>query len=261
MKTSFYFVCWILIYPILGLLNIDFINNNSFLVAILCILGLSWLLKRAMPNVLLYDKATAVLPVLEDIFTGNIASFKKRIKQEMLIEIVGSLYLITMTAIIGYSWLKTGEAEVFTLIIFALISLSGIVRSVKLNNAFLKIKANPTPDECIAVAATTYQLDYSPYYEQRKELTFAEMFPPRPKAYKAFSISSIVLAILSIIFGVIFIGTGVYYLILGLRIAAEFASHYGPVLALSGMYLLYGSLAFYYGIKDLITSVRTNNRP
>ena len=30
MKTSFYFVLWILIYPILGLFNNDFINNLSF---------------------------------------------------------------------------------------------------------------------------------------------------------------------------------------------------------------------------------------
>ncbi len=32
MKTSFYFVLWILIYPILGLLNNSFINENSFVV-------------------------------------------------------------------------------------------------------------------------------------------------------------------------------------------------------------------------------------
>ena len=30
MKTSFYFVVWIVIYPLLGLLHNEFIYNNSF---------------------------------------------------------------------------------------------------------------------------------------------------------------------------------------------------------------------------------------
>ncbi len=41
MKTSFYFVVWILIYPLLGLLHNSFIDNNSFLVALAAVWGLS----------------------------------------------------------------------------------------------------------------------------------------------------------------------------------------------------------------------------
>lgn len=62
MKTSFYFVIWILIYPLLGLLNIDFINNNSFIIALAVVWGLSWLLNRLIPNILLYEYALRTAP-------------------------------------------------------------------------------------------------------------------------------------------------------------------------------------------------------
>ena len=39
MKTSFYFVLWILIYPILGLFNNSFIDNSAFIVAFAIVLG------------------------------------------------------------------------------------------------------------------------------------------------------------------------------------------------------------------------------
>lgn len=52
MKTSFYFVLWILIYPILGLFNNTVINDNAFIVALAVVWGFSWLLNRIMPETL-----------------------------------------------------------------------------------------------------------------------------------------------------------------------------------------------------------------
>ncbi len=52
MKTSFYFVLWILVYPILGLLNNSFINENTFVLALALVWGLSWLLNQAIPKTL-----------------------------------------------------------------------------------------------------------------------------------------------------------------------------------------------------------------
>ena len=63
MKTSFYFVLWILIYPILGLLNNSFIDNNAFIVALAVVWGVSWLLNRIMPNTLTYERALNVAPI------------------------------------------------------------------------------------------------------------------------------------------------------------------------------------------------------
>ena len=79
MKTSFFFVLWILIYPILRLFNNSFINNNTFIVALAVVWGLSWLLNRIMPDTITYERASRIAPILEDVYTGNVASFKKRL--------------------------------------------------------------------------------------------------------------------------------------------------------------------------------------
>ncbi len=86
MKTGFYFVLWILIYPILGLLNNSFINNNAFIVALAVVWGLSWLLNRVMPKTLTYEQVTQIAPILEDVYTGNVPSFKKRLSKETTIK-------------------------------------------------------------------------------------------------------------------------------------------------------------------------------
>lgn len=63
MKTSFYFVLWIMIYPILGLFNNSFIDNNAFVVALVAVWGLSWLLNQVMPKTLTYERVTQVASV------------------------------------------------------------------------------------------------------------------------------------------------------------------------------------------------------
>ena len=57
MKASFYFVIWMVIYPILGLFNNNFIDNNAFIVALAIVWVLSWILNRIMPDTLAYESA------------------------------------------------------------------------------------------------------------------------------------------------------------------------------------------------------------
>ena len=101
MKTSFYFVLWILIYPILGLFNNGFINNNAFIVALAAVWGLSWLLNRLMPQTLTYERVSQIAPILEDVYTGNVASFGKRLTRESSIELVTAIYFAVTTIVIG----------------------------------------------------------------------------------------------------------------------------------------------------------------
>lgn len=94
MKTSFYFVLWIIIYPILGLLNNSFINQNSFIIALVIVWGLSWSLNKIMPKTLTYERASQIAPLLEEVYTGDVADFKKRVTRDMWIESVTSVYFI-----------------------------------------------------------------------------------------------------------------------------------------------------------------------
>ena len=143
MKTSFYFVLWILIYPILGLLNNSFIDNNAFIVALAVVWGLSWLLNRIMPNTLTYERALNVAPILEDVYTGNVASFSKRLSKEATIELVTAIYFIVTTIVIAIAIFKAGVNDWIALLIFGFFTFGAISRSARLIKAKINLKNNP----------------------------------------------------------------------------------------------------------------------
>lgn len=247
MKTSFYFVLWILIYPILGLLDSRMIDNNAFFVALIAVWGISWLLGRLMPDTLAYERASQIVPILEDVYTGNVASFKTRHSQNALIETVTSVYFLVSTVVIGYVVLSAGVNDWIALGVFVLFTFTSISGTNKLLSASYKLKDNPTPEQSLEIAEETYKLDYSSYYEYRQNHSYEEMLPPRPKHFKAFQIFSIAMAILATILGIVYLGLGIEVMIAGKSAAAR---------ALAGMYFLYGFLATYFGIKDIITIVQ-----
>ena len=244
MKTSFYFVLWILIYPILGLFNNDFIDNNAFIVALAAVWGLSWLLNRLMPETLTYERVSQIAPILEDVYTGNVASFGKRLTQESAIELVTAIYFAISTIVIGIVVFIAGINDWIALIIFGFFAFGAISSTINLMRAKSSLNENPTGEQCMEIATETYNLDYESYYEQRQEVSYKEMFPPRPRHFKVFQIFSIIIAVIAALLGLFYIATAIF-IILG-----SFSLEAG---AFAGMYFLYGSLATYFGIKDIIT--------
>lgn len=250
MKTSFYFVLWILIYPILGLFENSFINNNSFIVALAAVWGLSWLLNRIMPETLTFERASQITPILEDIYTGNVTSFEKRLSREANIEVLTAIYLIVTTVVIAIAIFKAGVNDWIALAIFGFFTIGAISRSAGLVKAKSQLNDNPTPEQCMDIAAETYQLDYASYYEVRSNVPYSEMLPPRPRFYKAFGIFSLVVATIAALLGIL-------YIVLGIMIMVSQSSLETGVLA--GMYFLYGSLAAYFGVKDLISIIHSKS--
>lgn len=246
MKTSFYFVLWILIYPILGLLNNSFIDNNAFIVALAVVWGLSWLLNRIMPNTLTYERALNVAPILEDVYTGNVASFGKRLTRESIIELVTAIYFTLTTILICVAVFVVGINDWIALIVFGLFTFGAIHRTITLIKAKSSLYANPTSEQCVEIANETYKLDYLSYYEQRKETNYESMLPARPKYFKVFQIFSIVIASIAALLGLFYIVDAISLIMIG--------SNSIGTGAFAGMCFLYGSLATYFGIKDIITT-------
>lgn len=147
MKTSFYFVLWIVIYPILGLFNNDFIAENSFVVAIAVVWGLSWLLHRMMPDTLTYERISQIAPVMENVYTGNVDAFIKRLRTETRIETFTSIYFNVTTAVIAYAVFKAGVNDWIALIVFGSFTFGAISRSMSLSKAQTAVKSNPTPEQ------------------------------------------------------------------------------------------------------------------
>lgn len=246
MKTSFYFVVWIVIYPLLGLLHNEFIYNNSFFVALIVVWAISWFINRNMPDTLRYERVSGTYPVLESVYTGNVAVFSKRLGSMALTESVTSVYFCLTTVFIIITSLRSGSGW-FELIIFGLFALGTITRSSRLVNSYFKLKRNPTPDECVAIAEDTFKLNYTAYFDQRQGRSYVDMFPPRPQYYKAFLVVSAIIAVVAAVLGVITITFAI--------IASYSNASVGNGI-MAGMYFLYGALATYFGIRDLISCLR-----
>lgn len=252
MKPSFYFVLWILIYPILGLFDNSFINNNAFVAALAAVWGISWLLNQTMPKTLTYERVSQIAPILEDVYTGNVGTFRKRLSHEAMIETITSIYFMVTVAVILLAILKANVNDWIALIVFGFFTIGSISRSVKLSKAKSELRQNPTAEQCMEIAENTYQLDYASYYEDHESCTYQDMLPPRPAHYRAFQITSIVIAIICSILGLL-------HLVLGIAIMIKESS--AEAFAFSGMYLLYGSLATYFGVKDVINICQSFKKP
>lgn len=250
MKTSFYFVFWILIYPILGLFNNSFIDNNAFIVSLAIVWGLSWLLNRMMPDSLSYERASQVAPILEDVYTGNVSSFKKRLVRDSNIETVTAIYFAVTTVVIALAIFKVGVNDWIAFVIFGLFTYGAISRSISLIRAKAALKSNPTPEQCMEIADETYKLDYASYYDAHNGVSYQDMLPPKPRYFKAFKIFSIVFAVIASLLGLL-------YIILSILIMlSQTTLETGAV---AGMYFLYGSLAAYFGVKDFASCLHTRS--
>ena len=247
MKTSLYFVLWILIYPILEFIDINSVNNNSIFIALVAIWGLSWLINRTMPNIITYNRASEIAPVLEDVYTENIASFKKRLSLQATIEAITSIYFIVTIAVIIFAMIKTSNSDWFALIVFGFFAFGAISRSLTLIKALNNLKNDFTSEACMNIAEDTYKLDYSAYYEARQTSTYSEMLPPLPRFYKVFQIASLVIGMICTLLGIIYIAVGVI---------VTLPENGAAITTLAGMYFLYGSLASYFGIKDIISCIQ-----
>lgn len=250
MKTSFYFVLWILIYPILGLLHNDFVDNNAFIIALGIVWGLSWLLNQVMPETLTYERASQVAPILEDVYTGNVSAFMKRLSRESDIELVTAIYFVVTTLVIALAVFKLGVDDWISLAIFSFFTIGAVSRSFRLIKAKSMLRHNPTAEQCMEIAQDTYNMDYVSYYNERNDATYAGMLPPKPRHFKVFKVFSTIIAAIALLLGVIYIILGVVIIIAQSSIEAG---------AVAGMYFLYGSLAAYFGMKDFVSCIHKNS--
>lgn len=225
------------------------------MVAIAVVWGLSWLLNRIMPGTLTYERVSQIAPIMENVFTGNVSAFIKRLRTETRIETFTSIYFLVTTVVIAYAVFKAGVNDWVALIVFGFFTFGAISRSISLSKSLASVKSNPTPEQCAETAEEVYKLDYAAYYEGRQSYTYEQMLPDRPQHFKAFQIFSIAIAGICSLLGLLYVILAAIVMIGSDSLAAD---------ALAGMYLLYGSLATYFGIKDfssIIQSLRIKQLP
>lgn len=244
MKTSFYFVIWIIIYPLLGLLNSPVLNQNSFIVALLVVWVLSWFLNRSMPETLQYEAALSRVNIMELLYSGNVEAIRKRLSRQTTVQFVSAIYFGATFVFVLYSILQHSDAnDWIALVLFGLFAFGAINSAVTLNKAKWQILNDPSPESCDDVLRRIYRLDYDSYQSHRSITSLEEMLPPAPPHLKAFRIFSLIVAIICALLGIIYLLRGVFLFAL---------NDSGTGISAGIMYFLYGSLAAYFGTKDTI---------
>ena len=239
MKTSVYFVLWIIIYPILGLLGF---SDNSFIFAFIAIIGLSWLINKSFSNLIAYENITQTAPIYEDVYNGNVSLIIKRLTREFIVETITAIYLLMATIIMGYVVFKLDSSSTIGLVIIGLICAGAIIRSNKLHKALGSLKADISTENCEKVMNETYMLNCASYREMRQNNSYDSILPPRPRYYSVFNAVMFLFTIACILLGSFYIIISLIPIIFnGFSIAGLFYI----------MQFLYGSLALYFGVKDL----------
>ena len=246
MKTSFYFFLWIIIYPLLGLFHNQWVYQNSFIVALFAVWILSWIINKNMPKTLKYERITNMATVLEEVYSGNVVAFKKRLFRIMTVDFITAIYLGVGFIFVLFSMVRGNADDWIALLIFGFFAFGTLSHAMKLNKCYQKIQQNPSKEECESLVEKIFNFDYSSYSNIRNYTPEERMLPPEPKHFKVFQIVSLFIAILCCLFGLFYLFRS--FMILTLNRSAE---------AMSGgiMYFLYGSLAAYFGVKDSINCI------
>lgn len=245
MKTSFYFIIWIIIYPILALFGNAWINQNSFFVALICVWALSWFLSKSMPATIAYERRLKLAFILNVVYTGNVEGFRRRLSRQATIQFIGALYFGITFLLSLYIVIEGGVSGIFELVVFGFLAAGTITRAAKLQKYSWQLRKNPDPQESVTIVEEM-GMDYASYYEERQNSDRDAILPPPPRNFTAFQVFSLIAAIVCTVLGVLF----VIFALLGIIRNASFgATSFGIV------YLLYGSLAAYYGVMDCISSL------
>ena len=167
MKTSFYFVVWIVIYPILGLLGNEWIDQHSFFVALICVWALSWFLNKSMPETIAYERKLSLAQIMNEVYTCNVDGFRKRLSRMSRIEFIGALYFGITFLITLFIIISGGTSGIFELIVFGFLAAGTISRATKLQKYSWQLRKNPDPQESVAIVEEM-GMDYAAYYEERQ---------------------------------------------------------------------------------------------
>ena len=245
MKTSFYFVLWIMIYPILELTGVAFLRENSFIVALLIVMFvMPHLTKKIFEKDIIYSRNKRVIDYFETIYTNNVAKIKKGLMTNIILNSVVFIYFVSY--VVGILVMGVPDA-LLQYVVFGVLSLlagSWIVKNV---SQYMKIKDIVAfdDDNLEYVLTENDRPIYEEYKEKRATVSYQQLLASLGNGGKALKITSIVFAIICTLLGIMYV-----YLWLPLM----FFNFNGELIIMA--MVVYASMAVYYGIHDLIESVR-----
>lgn len=237
MKTSFYFFLWFIVYYLIGLTGSQILIQNDFFVALILVFFISRLDSKLFYKETQYQTNLNRAYIFEIFYSNNAEKLEKTVRQRFLGQTVWAIYCVLTVA----GLLALHNTDVVAYVIFGLFGVMSMIASSKLFSQYRTIKDNGLP----AFEDSQFSDDvesYKRYCDLSSQYSASELQPHTPSLSKWVNIASIIFAIACI-------GVGLFYLFL---ILFE-VSH---INMLFSAMLLWAVLAVFFGIKDLISSIR-----
>ena len=237
MKTSFYFFLWFIVYYLIGLTGSQLLIQNDFFVALILVFCISRLDNKLFYKETQYQTNLNRAYIFEIFYSNDSEKMAKVVRQRCLGQTIWAIYCILTVA----GLLALHNTDIVAYVIFGFFGIMSMIASSRFYSQYRAIKENGLP----SFDESQFSQDedsYRKYCELRGQYSAQELLPHTPSISKWVNIASLVFAIACI-------GGGMFYLFLIL-----FGINHIDML-FSAM-LIWAVLAVYFGIKDLIGSIR-----
>lgn len=240
MKTSFYFVLWFVICFILLLFRIEFITNNAVIGVSVLVLIFYWIINcnKSSQESLLYEKKLRRINHLAE--NNHSSNAQKKAKYSRIIRLLIITYFtlsVPALACILYRiqirandwWMRT---DWIGFMIYFLFTCKIVFRLIRFSKGLNHTEKSSVTDE-------NHITEYRNH-----------VITSIPKQVRLFQRLNLSFATLSILLGIIVVGVSIY---LFTRPAVRLELQ---CIGLACIAYIYGSLATYFGVKDLISCIQ-----
>lgn len=238
MKTSFYFFLWFIVYYLIGLTGSKLLIQNDFFVALILVFFISRLDSKLFHKEAQYQANLNRAYIFEIFYSHDVEKMIKIARQRFLGQTIWAIYCILTVA--GLVALHNTDFVAYA--IFGFFGVMSMIASSKFFSQYRTIKENGLPPFNESQFSEDAE-SYMRYCELRKQYSSQELQPQVPTISKWVNAASI-------IFAVSCVGGGLFYLYLILFEVIRINMLFSAM-------LIWAILAIYFGIKDLISSIRT----
>ena len=96
MKTSFYFVAWILVYVLIDILNIQLLKENSFVAACVIVWGGAYIMNKVFATNVQNQHIREIAKFYEKIYTDDVSGLRKEVFKDLILEILNIMTVFTI---------------------------------------------------------------------------------------------------------------------------------------------------------------------
>lgn len=234
MKPSFYFVLWQLAWLPANLLDIPFLNEYGFIVACAIVFLTDYVVKKVLKTQIEDQQISDAIVLMELAYNNDYKKYKRQTLFSMIVTMAMFIYMLLF--FIALFTIDT-DVPIFDYIIWGAFTIGMGIYAYGNIKYYIRV----VKDGHIVLDENLQDI-FQDYKEERGTCTYEDILSGRPKSYHVMNTANIIFAIVSILIG----------LLVNIILYTYRGETNGELVSLS--LIIYGVLAFYFGIKDLLST-------